>query len=169
MSMFPKVPDGDGINSENYLRLKGGESAVGVFRGEAHLFRQHWGQSTFSTTCKGPDCAECKEGKRSNFRFRINFVTKINGQYVAKVFEQGKKVYTLLNSIHAEADLSKHVVKLMRFGSTKEDTQYQVIPQVNGNVTPEMEKQLALVPLNNLGEQPSSPQSDFEVEEEVPF
>lgn len=146
-------------STQNYLKLSAGQSAKGVFRGEPHEFRQHW-RNKQSFVCTGSDCALCKEGEKSSFRFRLNFIIQENGAYVAKVFEQGKTVYEVLKALHeSDYDLEKHAVKITRHGSGT-DTTYSIVPLPNGGVTKEFEKELSKVELNNLSGQTSQPDEE---------
>lgn len=148
---FKKLSDG---GSKNYLKLKDGESVTGIFRGEPYDFRTHWGNGR-STVCTGAACPECKAGGKSSFRFRINFITSENGALVAKVFEQGKSVYSALGSLHSTGyDLTKTKVSITRHGSGKNDTQYNVLPlpPPKGVVDKTLEAQLEKIKLNDLSD-----------------
>lgn len=153
---------------KNYLKLKSGESAKGVFRGEPFDFRQHW-HNNRSAVCTGTDCILCAEGNNSSFRFRINFVTNENGTYTAKVFEQGGKTYDALRSLHeSDYDLERTVIKITRSGS-RNDTTYSVVPVPRGDVTDEMEKKISEVKLNDLVKSQNAGDVSDVDNEDVPF
>lgn len=111
------------IQNENgsglFLRLKDGESKVGVFRGEVYEFFQVW-ESGKSKVVE-PDF----DGAKS--RFRLNFVTKEDGEYKAKIFEFGIQVYNQLAEIQDDYDLETTGLKIGRRG-TGTDTTYIIIP-----------------------------------------
>ena len=139
-------------SGKNFIRLKDGESVVGVFRSDPHDFRVHWDHGQ-SIECVGAGCPQCKAGSKSAFRFRINFITQENGAYVAKIFEQGKAVYMALGALHSSGyDLTKTVVSITRTGSGKNDTQYNVLPlpPPKGIVTDAFEAKLQAIKLHDL-------------------
>jgi hypothetical protein len=132
-----------------FLKLKPGESATGIFRGDPHTFRSHWVAGR-SVLCTAEKCEHCKQGHRASFKFRLNFVTKENGTYVAKIFEQGGTVYDYLQSMHsADYDLEKTIVKITRHGIGT-DTTYQIVPLPNGQVNAAQLKHIAHVKLHDL-------------------
>ena len=102
----------------SFLKLKDGESATGVFRGEPHEFYEIYQQGVVPAGTKG-----------ASFRFRINFITREGSSYVAKVFQNGVTVYKTLKHLNEEYEgLENVVVKVSRTGSTKDDTIYHVLP-----------------------------------------
>lgn len=146
-------PRGKGI--VNLIKLKSGESVKGIFRGDPYQFKQHW-KNGRGYPCQGMDCLLCKEvdeeGKPRypNFRFRVNFIISENGQWVAKVFEQGGRVYDKVEALSTEYALDKIQVKITRYGTDKSNTNYEIVPLPRGEVTPEMEKKISEVKLNDL-------------------
>lgn len=146
MKFKPKNED-----TRNFLKLKAGETVTGIFRGELYDFRIHWADNR-STICPGPDtCEICREGNKSKFRFRVNFVVKEGEGYVAKVTEQGWTFYEVLRSLNeGDYPLEKYVMKITRHGE-RLNTTYTVIPAPSGLVSAELEKKLELVKLNDLG------------------
>jgi hypothetical protein len=154
---FPDVGsskgNGSGIGSGVFLRLKDGERIQGVFQGDPHIFRQHW-IGKRSVICSGKtECEHCKAGDKPKFRFRINFLTKMDGVWLAKVFEQGYGTYLDLKEMHESSyDLQTTFVSLSRSGE-KTDTRYRVLPvRDNGGLKPEHFKKLSAIPLNELAE-----------------
>lgn len=147
MKFRPKSED-----TRNFVKLKDGESIVGVFRGELYEFKKHWADNR-STLCEGVEsCVLCKAGQKPTFRFRANFLVKEGkDEYVAKVLEQGWTFYGLLRTLNeGDYDLEKYVMKITRNG-TGLTTSYSVIPAPNGLVSSETEKKLKDVVLNDLG------------------
>src|SRR5258706_16459552 len=86
--------------TKNLLKLKDKDTIRGVFRGEIYDFRQHW-EGNKSFPCPGKtQCDKCAKGDKSSFRFKVNFIIKENGMYIAKVWDQGWTVYQLLKALH---------------------------------------------------------------------
>jgi hypothetical protein len=166
-------------DDRNYVKLKSGESVVGVLRGEPFEFRIHWTDSK-SSVCPGDGCAICPI-KKSSFRFRVNFITKESSKenphefaYVAKVLEMGWNFYDDLRALNEEYDpIENYAIKITRQGE-KLSTKYSILPVSNGLITPEKEKEISKVALNNLGhltEQEQAPHPSTQQEEypEIPF
>jgi hypothetical protein len=160
-----KFPPRPKESFKDYLKLKPGESIRGVFRGSPYRFRQHW-ENNVSSICES-ECSLCQQGKKASFRFRINFLTLENGAYVAKVFEQGGKVYDALSALNeSDYDLERTVVKITRNGNGT-DTTYSVVPVPKGDVSDELEKKLIEVKLNELD--PQAEATPPETDEDLPF
>ncbi len=126
-----------GHKGDLFLRLKDGDSATGVFKGEFLEFKKiGWGKDSqeFPVT-----------HSEGSLRFRINFVTP---ELTAKIWEFGITTYNILKDINAEMPLEKTKVKISRRGSTKENTSYTVIPI--GPVSEEGLKKIEGVSLNLL-------------------
>lgn len=168
-----KFPEKTG--SKNLIKLKAGESVRGVFRGEPHIFRQHWVNNR-SVLCSGADtCPECKLGQKSSFRFRLNFITKENEVLVAKVFEQGWTVCEALRALNeGDYPLEKFFMKVTRHGQAT-NTTYSIIPVAGGEVTAEQEEKISKVHLNDLNNNPTPQQSEIEEDtfhadsDDIPF
>lgn len=138
-----------GIDGKHFVKLKDRESIVGVFRGDPHDFRQHWVNNR-SSICSGSECKLCADKNKNTFRFRVNFITKENEVYVAKVFEQGWTVYEQLKALHeGDYPLDKTIVRITRSG-TGQQTTYTIIPVPKGDITPDIEKKLSVVALHNV-------------------
>lgn len=125
-----------------FLKLKDGESAVGVFRGELHEFYSRKdGQK--NVPCNPDDLG-------AKFRFKINFVINDNGQYVAKIWEQGAKMHETLEQFNNDYPLENTIVKISRKGD-KLETTYTILPNPKGHlVSPIMEDALSKVQLHDL-------------------
>lgn len=169
-------------DTRNFIKLKGGESVTGVFRGDPYDFRIHWLQKEQrSVLCEGKEkCPVCELGNKSSFRFRVNFIVKEGEAYVAKVLEQGWTSYqALMNLQESGYDLEKQIMVITRQG-TGLNTSYSFIPSPKGLATPDSLKQIAAVKLNDLGhvteaekEPPEGPHSVHEdpgpSDEDIPF
>lgn len=170
---FPEVGGGKGDGGPGngtFLKLKDGDKVTGVFMGDPAIFRQHWIGGR-SAPCQGKaECEHCKTGDKAKFRFRINMITKIDGVYVAKVFENGYGMYLDLKELHESAyDLPTTVVILSRSGEGT-DTRYRVLPaKNNGGLKAEDFKKLANIPLNKLTEEPEAPETAPETSDDIPF
>lgn len=108
-----------GEASGRFIRLKDGESKVGVFRGEVFEFFQKWENGRSQVVDAGTPEAKS--------RFRLNFVTKEDGELKAKVFEFGLTIYNQLADLAEDYDLEQTAVKISRRG-TGTDTVYTIFP-----------------------------------------
>lgn len=144
------TPRQKGLGKDNFLKLRDKEEITGLFRGEIYTFKRHWSNNQ-GVECVGEDCPVCKVDPENYpaFRFRINFITTIDGKWVAKIFEGGGELYDSLANLDRKFDLSKTVVEITRRG-LKQSTKYDILPLVNEQVTSEMEKKLKEVDLLQL-------------------
>lgn len=144
-----------------FIKLKDGDSITGSFAGDPFEFYQHWSGNR-SVICPGKaTCAQCKEGDKGSFRFRLNFIVKEGDGYVAKVFEQGGKIYDYLRDMdHEYKGLERVPVKITRKGTDK-NTSYVILPQPP--LSPKQIQTLAKVPLLAL-----QPTTNAPAEEQVP-
>lgn len=136
MKFREDLPDGGGAS--DYLKLKDKESITGVFVGEMYEFFALWKDKKPLIVPEGTDGAK--------FRFKVNFVTKEDDNYVAKIFEQGKIVYKQLLEINKEYPLETIAVKITRQGSGQMDTEYLFMPMLKTTVSEAVYK----VPLHSL-------------------
>lgn len=128
---------------QSFLRLKDGEVATGVFIGEPYEFSVVWENKKPNIVPDGTP--------NSKFRFRINFVTKDESGYVAKIFEQGTDIYRRLISLNQDFQgVENVVVKISRVGSGMNDTEYRVDPVMD----PKNPRQLMPVPPGALALKP---------------
>lgn len=161
------------MDGKNYLKLKDKEVVRGIFRGDPYLFRTHWFAQK-SVVCTSEQCSHCKNGEKSSFRFRINFIIKENDVFVPKIWEQGWTVYMQLKSLHeSDYDLEETTMKVSRRGSGKDDTTYTVLPLPNGRVGAETEAKLSTIPLHNLSifqsPEEKAPTQESIYDEDIPF
>ncbi len=105
-----------GSASEDYIRLKDGESVEGVFVGEPYFY-----YGAFKDRTEYP---EWQEGL--SFKFKINFVTHDNGQLVPKIVQGGRRLANAIVTVKEEYGLD-NVFKIARAGSGKDDTTYAVL------------------------------------------
>lgn len=158
----------------SFVKIGAGESVIGVFRGEPHDFRQHW-VGDRSEIClggsSGDGCVHCANGIRPTFRFRINFMVKEGNAYIAKIFEQGRRVYDQLKGLHADYDLEQTVVKISRQGSGKDDTVYSVLPlpPPKGSLSKEALSAIKDVKLHDLVNPIDDSESHHGSDMDVPF
>jgi hypothetical protein len=155
-----------------FVKLDDKQKIQGVFRGDPKSFRKHWVNNR-TQECPGVGCVLCKDGEKSSFRFRINFVTKDEaGAFQAKVFEGGWKMYQALKALHeGDYNLEKTVVVITRNGKGT-DTTYTILPAKQHEITPETEKllsQVQLVALDPSGDGMTN-ESDFApASDNIPF
>lgn len=135
-------PERQMSGSSIYLKLKDGDVARGVLRGEAYDYFIKWEGN------KSQECAPDDEGAK--FRFRVNLVIKENGALTAKILEGGRMIYQQLADLNESWDLEKTIVAIRRKGKGLE-TEYSVTPDgPNCKVSDAFEKQLAAVKLHDL-------------------
>lgn len=132
-------PEGRGSNL--FLKIKDGESVIGVFRGEPLEFYSKWigGKSQIAL----PDDPEAKK------RYRLNFITKEDGKFVPKIWEFGVFIYNQLADINDEYPLEKTKVKITRHG-TGTDTTYMILPLLKEPLPPKILKEIESIHLNIL-------------------
>ncbi len=128
------------------LKLKDGETATGIFRGEFHLFYQNWPNGGVKTV-------QAEPFPGGQFRFEINFVVKEGTGYTPKVFEGGLKLYKQLADLHKEYDLPVTVFKISRSGTDKQTT-YTFMP-AKAAPSAETLKYLDTLELVSLGSAPA--------------
>jgi hypothetical protein len=141
------TPRTKGLGKENFLRLSDQEECSGLFRGDIYTFKRHWINGR-SEECKSVACTICASDpeNRPSFRFRVNFVTYKNGQWVAKIFEGGGEIYDLLTNLDRKFNLSSTLIDITRRG-TQQNTKYDILPRVDQPITQEMEARIKTIPL----------------------
>lgn len=141
------APRSKGLGKENFLTLNDKEEVTGLFRGELYTYKRHWLDNR-SQECSGKECLICKAEpeKFPSFRFRINFVTTRDGQWIAKIFEGGGETYDLLTGLDKKFDLTKTVIDITRRG-LKQNTKYDITPRLDQPVTKEVETKVKAVTL----------------------
>jgi hypothetical protein len=145
-----KFPDLSKDTGGKFVKMKSGDRLVGLFVGDPVMFDQHWVEGK-SQNCTGPNCPHCEAGEKASTRFHINFLTKEEDVWVAKVFEQGKKTLKTLAAFHEEYDLEKTLVSVTKQGE-KMTTVYNLLP-AKVNLTEAELKKVRAIPLNKLGKQ----------------
>lgn len=146
-----------GSGSGKYLKLKDGDEVRGVFRGDPYTYYAKWENKSLSWS------KEEQPGYR--FRFRINFVQKVNGEYVPKVLEQGPMVYRQMAELAEDWELESTVVKLKRRGEGL-DTEYSLV--VTNDPVTDFDA-LKAVELLDVEPEASKPKTEAELEDEPPF
>jgi hypothetical protein len=154
MLFMPRVK---GLGKENFLNLNDQEEATGIFSGEIYTFKRHW-LNNRGMECTGAGCPTCASDpeNRPSFRFRVNFITLKNGQWVAKIFESGGELYDLLVSLDKKFNLSKVLTDITRRG-LKQNTKYDILPRIDQPVSQEMEAKIKAVSLLQLSVAPVQP------------
>lgn len=142
---FRAEPKVAGEGGGNFLRLKDGESVKGILQGEPYEFRTLWSGGRPQVVAEGTP--------KSSFRFRMNIVIKENDKYVMKIWEQGAIVYNTLKGFSEEYDLEKTVLKVTRQGSTKDNTDYAIVP-LPGGVDAKLQGEISKLTLHELKEKP---------------
>jgi len=118
-----KAKEESGGGGGLFVKLKDGDEVEGVFMGEPHTFYQVFGSKT--------EHDNWVDG--SSFKFKIPFVVKENGVYVAKIFQGSKTTAGILLDVKDEYG-TDCLYKIKRKGSTKEDTKYSILFKGNLSV-----------------------------------
>ena len=158
---FNQSPSNGG-GSNLFIHLKDGESVKGILRGSNRVFYSRWAGT------KSEDCQKGDDGAR--FRFKLNLVVNEDGEYKAKIFEQGPSVYNALKELAEDYNLEETVIKISRKGGGLE-TKYTVMPMPDKLAETQL-KSLSNVELNPLDPQDSKDSdsgSSFDTNEEIPF
>jgi hypothetical protein len=134
-----------GSGGEKFLKIKAGESVNGIFRGEIHHYFIKW--------VEGKSVQVSSDEPGAKIRFEANFVTMVDGRFVAKVFGFSQTVYNLLAEVNNEYDLEKTKVKISRRGE-KLETEYSILPLLKEPIPPQIMKQIEAVTLNILDAKP---------------
>ncbi len=175
---FPDVGGGrssGGIDSGLFIKMGDGDKITGVFRGEPKIFRVHWVNGR-SSVCDGKDtCQLCEKAQvdeklKGKFRFQLNFITKVDGVWLAKVFEGSYQTYKALKELHeSDYDLENTAVSIKREGE-KTDTRYVVMPlKNNGGLKAPDFKAIHAIPLNQLKDDAPDAAAGDSNEEDIPF
>jgi len=157
-----KVNEGGGM----FLKLEDGETVMGVFRGEPREYDIHYIQGKGYIDCVS-GCVHCTDGVKQSFRFRVNFVVKVNGALTPKIFENGVLIYNAMKELNKDYPLESTLVKLTRTG-LKKDTVYSVLPVPPSKYDPkELAARLSDVQLLPLESKKAVQEESFP--EQVPF
>jgi len=156
MSGWGKLDEQEGGGGGLFIKLKDGESVEGVFRGEPHCFYQIFKDKR--------EYENYVEG--SSFRFKLVMIIKENGAYVGKILQQGVKLGKSVRLCTQECGMD-YIYKIIREGSSKDDTIYQLIPK--RALTESEKSQIEAVEIPSLkstrkkssGEESPSDDSDF--------
>lgn len=156
-----------------YISLEDGKRIQGIFRGDPAIFHTHWfGKGRRPAKCVGKKtCEHCAAGNEAKFRFAINFITKEDGVWVAKIFEQGYLLLKKMKALHeGDYNLEETLVNVSRSG-TELDTEYSVLPaKNNGGLKAADFKSIQAIPLNALKEDaPEASDAQDANESDIPF
>lgn len=139
----------EGNGPSNFIKLKDGEDARGICRGEIRETWVLWENKVKTEVPEGTPGAK--------FNFKLNFIVKEGTVYVAKVLEQGVQVYKQLAALSKEWELGETVVVIRRDG-TGLDTEYTVMPAPpKQQVSKEALEHIATIELNDLGGEKPEP------------
>ena len=102
-----------------YFKLEAGKSEKIIVRGEPEVFFVKWQDGrAMPSTEDDPD---------AKFRFYVNVIVNEGGKYVAKIWEQGPKIFGDLKEFREDYNLDETVIKISRTG-TGLDTKYSILP-----------------------------------------
>lgn len=157
MLKFDKeIVNGDG----SFLKLKDGESVVGVLCGEVKEFYVLWSGN------KSAPCEENTPGAK--FRFKVNFaVIDKTGAITPRILEQGPQMYKAFKELTEHYNLEETVLSIKRTGTGANDTKYAVLPlpKKPSDKTLATIKSLELLPLDVKEDAQAGSESD----EVLPF
>ena len=141
--MFKEVASREGDGDSTFLRIKGGESVKGVFRGDVYQFWVLWPEGGAKQILNHPVHGAA-------MKFKANFVVYENSKFIAKVFEFSSKINNDLAKLAKVCDIRKTKVMISREGSGKNDTRYTVFPVMNEPLGAGALAQIEQVKLNTL-------------------
>jgi len=146
-------------SSGAYLKLKDGESIVGILQGKAHTYYAKWQD-------EGGFAPVDEDTPGASFRFSLNFceINKDKKMENPVVWEQGKKVWKFLQELNKDFPLEKTFIKIKRMGSDKSDTTYTILPVTKIKVA-DMQKQLDHMDLHEFGVE----KLKFKEDDDLPF
>lgn len=132
-----------GEGGENkFLQIKDGESVTGIFRGEPYRHFIKWIEG------KSIDADENEREARP--RFKLNFITNVDGALKALIWNFSQTVYNQLAEIHDEYPLESTKLKITRRGTGKE-TMYSILPLLKEPLSSKQLDDIAKVQLQVLG------------------
>ena len=154
---LPKMPKG---KTGNYLKLKDGESAVGLLVTEGVKFKWiRWENNKSVTTDEDDPDAKC--------RATLHFIHKQDKDLVPMLFEMSYVMYERLEELEVMGhDLNNTWVQVKRKGSTQFNTKWSVDAAPNGSVDEAARKTINLI-LSDLGLE--MPGLKTEAEDDVPL
>lgn len=136
-----------------YLKLKDGESKIGVLRGEIAEVYIRWGDGPKEIVEPGAPGAKLK--------FRANFFVREGERLVPKIWEFGTTIYNQLADLAEEYDVTTTPIKVTRTGSSKDSTKYTVLPLLKTPLTPKQLAQLDATPLHILAKDMAESAADY--------
>lgn len=148
MKFTKRATAGGGDNL--FLKFKDGDKKTIVLRGEVFEFRTKW-QNGKSVVVPDSD----HEGRS---RFRVNAVIFEENKYVAKIWEYGISINNQLVDIQdAIPQIDRIKLRVSRSGSTKDNTQYNVIPLAHEPLSAKQLQEIESVNLNLLSHSSKEP------------
>lgn len=148
---FRKPAAQDEAKSDLYIKIKDGQSLTFTPRGEIYEFYSVFG--TRGEVARGTPGAK--------LRYKMNVVMSDDGgkTFRAMIYEFGKSIYTQLYDISEVCEVTSTKLRLSRRGSSKEDTEYTLLPMMKEPLTPGMISRIEEVELHILdrGTQPEPP------------
>lgn len=154
-------------SSDNYVKLRSGESVTGVLVGDTLEQYKHWIEKK-PFICQGAGCEHCASGVQRKFAFKVNFLVRDqSGNLTAKILDKGASVYKQLQGLSDEWDLSKTWLKISRKGEML-DTEYSVVPSPK-QLTPQDLKKVSEVELLDLEDKAPQSTGSASSDEDVPF
>lgn len=148
---------GTGTKSDLYIRLSDGESVTFVPRGEIYPFFSVFG-------IRGPVPPDTEGARR---RYKLNAIVLEAGKEPrAKILEIGPQVYEQLYQISEVCELTNTKLRLSRKGTSKENTEYFLLPVMKEPLSERQIEALSKIELNILDKPPMTQKT--KEEDDVP-
>lgn len=173
---FTKRETGTSSGSQQnlFLKLKDGESVVGVLRGSVYEFRSKW--------VAGKSIIVDKQDPEGRSRFRVNIVVQEDGHLLVKIWEFGIGVNNKLADIASlladvDRDITQTKIKIERRG-TEMATEYHITTLAKEPLTKAQLENIAAIKLNLLEHQEKKRDDDLAppayldeppIDEDLPF
>ena len=138
---FTATPSTGSGGATTFLKIEDGQSVTGIFQGQPYTFWNKWIGS------RSEVCSETDPDKK--FRFKINFVQKVNGTLTPLIWEGGGRLYDDLKKLNAEYTLEETIVKITRSGTGME-TRYSIMPIKENQVDAGLKTLLSALTLHEL-------------------
>lgn len=133
-------PGNDKSKDGIFIQIKDGDAINLVFRGEIYSFYSVFG-------VKG-EASPDDEGARQ--RFRANAIVWAGDTFKAKILEFGKSIYGQMEEISKVCEITETKCRLSRKGSTKDNTEYTLLPVIKDPLTAVQLDAISRIPLNIL-------------------
>jgi len=141
-----------GVSGKDFIKIEPDTRVMGVFIGDEEVFKTHWINNRSVRCSLDSSCPHCAGGDKPKSRFRVNFITKVNGALTSKIFESGYGAYTSLLSIQKQLGtdrFNRSTFSISRSGSgTKTTYTFLPLDQLDDAALAKL-NEIPLIPLGN--------------------